>query len=232
MRNYHKTIEVPEGSRLFFCTDVHGRLDELNELLAQAGFTETDYLISVGDLNDRGPKSLEALNMFLNPKNPNLFALLGNHEHMLMQKDLHNLFYNGGQWALEQSDETIDYLSRKLMENFFYAFTVKKDGHTLGCVHAEVPLDFSSWDQFLDELVRPRVQLDAVWSREIIYGNSSAHLDGVDYVLHGHTCLPEPTLVGNRLYFDTGLWVGKQQGTLTLLEFCNGHFEEYKIELQ
>ena len=75
MMNIHKVIEVPEGSRLFFCTDVHGRLDELNELLAQAGFTETDYLISVGDLNDRGPKSLEALNMFLNPKTPNLFAL-------------------------------------------------------------------------------------------------------------------------------------------------------------
>ena len=86
------TISVPSSARLFFCTDVHGRLDELTELLSQAGFTETDYLISVGDLTDRGPKSLEALNMFLNPTKQNLHALLGNHEHMLMQKDLHNLF--------------------------------------------------------------------------------------------------------------------------------------------
>ena len=230
--NIHKVIEVPDSARVFFCTDVHGRLDELTELLSQAGFTEKDYLISVGDLTDRGPKSLETLNMFLNPTKQNLHALLGNHEHMLMQKDLHNLFYNGGQWVLEQSDETIDYLSRKLMEKFFYAFTIKKGGYTLGCVHAEVPMDFSSWDQFLDELVRPRVQLDALWSREIIYGGTSTHLDGVDYVLHGHTCLPEPTLVGNRLYFDTGRWA-KQQGELTLLEFCHdGRFEEYKIELR
>lgn len=232
MANIHKIIEVPEDSRLFFCTDVHGRLDELNDLLAQAGFEETDYLISVGDLTDRGPKSLESLNMFLNPTRPNLHALLGNHEHMLMRKDLHLLSYNGGQWALEHSDETIEYFSRKLTQKFFYAFTVKKEGHTIGCVHAEVPLRYDSWEEFLDDLTnRPGTKEDALWNREYIYTEANKELLGVDFVLHGHTCLPEPLLSANRLYFDTGRW-NKQQGNLTLLEFCSGHFKEYKIELQ
>ena len=231
MVNIHRTIEVPEGARLFFCTDVHGRLDELEQLLRRVDFSDKDYLISVGDLHDRGPKSLDALNMFLNPTKPNLHALLGNHEHMLMRKDLHNLFYNGGQWALEQSDETIDYLSRKLTQNFFYAFTVEKDGYTIGCVHAEVPLQYDTWEDFLEDLARPSVQNEALWSREYIYDGADKVLPDVDYVLHGHTCLPEPLLSGNRLYFDTGTW-GKQSGSMTLLEFKSGSFEEHRIELQ
>ena len=230
MLNIHKTITVPEGSRLFFCTDVHGRLDELNSLLEQVGFSDNDYLISVGDLHDRGPQSLQALNMFLNPQRPNLYALLGNHEHMLMQKDTHNLFYNGGQWALEQTDETLDYLSRKLTENFYYAFTVEKDGHKIGCVHAEVPRDYDTWEDFLDDLARPRVQREALWGREYIYSGANKELLGVTFVLHGHTCLPEPLLSANRLYFDTGRW-GAQKGTMTLLEFSQGFFEEFTSEL-
>ena len=139
MANIHKLIEVPESSRLFFCTDVHGRLDNLMGLLREVKFSDNDYLISMGDLIDRGPKSLETLNMFINPNRPNLHALLGNHEYMLMQKDLHNLFYNGGQWALDQSDETIDYLSRKISEKMFFSFTVRKGDYIIACTHAEVP---------------------------------------------------------------------------------------------
>ena len=219
MANIHKLVEVPESSRLFFCTDVHGRLDYLKELLESIGFTDNDYLISLGDLTDRGPQSLETLNMFLNPKNPNLFALLGNHEHMLMQKDMHNLFYNGGQWVLEQSDETIDYLSRKLREKFYYAFTVVKAGHSIACVHAEVLEEYANWDDFLDDLPRTTIKNEAVWGREFLTRNIQQRLLGVDYVLHGHSTVEEPRLLANRMYFDTGLW--NKGNTLTLLEFKN-----------
>lgn len=222
MANIHKLIEVPESSRLFFCTDVHGRLDNLMGLLREVKFSDNDYLISIGDLIDRGPKSLETLNMFINPNRPNLHALLGNHEYMLMQKDLHNLFYNGGQWALDQSDETIDYLSRKISEKMFFSFTVRKGDYIIACTHAEVPEEYEYWDDFLNDLFKTRVKNEAVWGREFLVGNIQQRLYGSSYVLHGHSRVPKLKRLANRLYFDTG-------STMTLLEFDNGNFKEIRM---
>ena len=46
-------------------TDIHGCLEELESVLAQAGFdSEADKLICLGDLMDRGPYSLAYLIAF------------------------------------------------------------------------------------------------------------------------------------------------------------------------
>ncbi len=58
--------------------DVHGCYDELLELLDKVGLEDTDLLVSVGDLVDRGPKSLEVCDFFRN--RPNSVVLMGNHE--------------------------------------------------------------------------------------------------------------------------------------------------------
>jgi serine/threonine protein phosphatase 1 len=64
--------------RTFIVGDIHGCYDELRELLQKAGLTEDDRLVSLGDVVDRGGKSLEVYR-FLRTR-PNTVVLMGNHE--------------------------------------------------------------------------------------------------------------------------------------------------------
>lgn len=58
--------------------DIHGCFDEFLELLDNIGVSEEDTIISVGDLIDRGPKSIDLFHFFKNRKNA--INILGNHE--------------------------------------------------------------------------------------------------------------------------------------------------------
>ncbi len=50
-------------NRIICIGDVHGSLEELEELLKVCNYTSTDRLIFLGDLVDRGPDSLGVLNL-------------------------------------------------------------------------------------------------------------------------------------------------------------------------
>jgi serine/threonine protein phosphatase 1 len=72
--------------RTFIIGDIHGCFDELIELTEKIGLTESDMLISVGDIVDRGNKSKEVYEYFLN--RPNSKVLVGNHERKHQNKIL------------------------------------------------------------------------------------------------------------------------------------------------
>lgn len=57
--------------------DIHGCYDELMELLQQLELKDEDFLLSLGDIVDRGNKSLEVYQFFKN--RPNSKVLMGNH---------------------------------------------------------------------------------------------------------------------------------------------------------
>lgn len=64
--------------RTIIIGDVHGCFDEVQDLLRKTGFTPTkDRLIFVGDLINKGPKSLEVLQFV---RSNNYEAVMGNHE--------------------------------------------------------------------------------------------------------------------------------------------------------
>lgn len=65
-------------TRLLIVGDVHGCHSELLELLDRAALASDDLLLSVGDLVDRGPESVEVLDFFRT--RPRSLALMGNHE--------------------------------------------------------------------------------------------------------------------------------------------------------
>ena len=53
--------ELPAGRRILAVSDVHGALDYLRGLLDRARFGPEDVLILVGDLLEKGPRSLDTL---------------------------------------------------------------------------------------------------------------------------------------------------------------------------
>ena len=58
--------------------DIHGCYIEFQELLARSGITESDAIIALGDIVDRGPETPQVLDFFR--QQPNAQSLMGNHE--------------------------------------------------------------------------------------------------------------------------------------------------------
>ena len=58
--------------------DIHGCYREFNMLLDKAGLSRTDHIVTLGDMVDRGPATLQVIEFFRDHKSAS--ALLGNHE--------------------------------------------------------------------------------------------------------------------------------------------------------
>ena len=71
-------MNIPSGKRILVTSDIHGH-PELFRRLLDAGFSDDDLLVIVGDIAEKGPDSLGALRevMRLTGKG-NTVALMGN----------------------------------------------------------------------------------------------------------------------------------------------------------
>jgi len=81
--------------------DIAGNFDTLMRLLKQMPDDDT---ISVGDMIDRGPKSRQVLEWF----KENGKAILGNHEHMMLDAIDEGGFYQRGIWQRNGGTKTLD----------------------------------------------------------------------------------------------------------------------------
>lgn len=64
----------------FVISDIHGEYEQLKMLLAKMNFGEQDKLYVLGDVVDRGPEPIRALQFLM--RLPNCICLVGNHEFM------------------------------------------------------------------------------------------------------------------------------------------------------
>lgn len=214
-----------DSGRVFVCTDLHGNIHTLHKMLNDVAFdVNTDLLICCGDLIDRGPDSRETLEHFIYDKTGAFISIRGNHDQFLidsMNKDDPSgnwVYFNGGQWILNEEDWKIKDLAVDTEAKLPYYLTLEFMGRRYGFVHAEVPAEFTSWDQFtatVDAESTPVYSRMGMWNREVIRGTRADSLPDVDFVFHGHTVLDRPTMVGNRVYLDTGFVFKK---LLTLIE--------------
>jgi len=75
-------------------------------LLALLGQMPDGEIIGLGDLIDRGPRSKEVVDFFMDPAN-NARCVLGNHEHMMLETCRDTGHYSGFDWVYNGGDATI-----------------------------------------------------------------------------------------------------------------------------
>jgi len=225
MLMFVKRFEKNNKGRDFIVGDIHGCFTKLSAALNSIGFDPDggDRLFSVGDLVDRGPESLEALN-FLSLDY--VHAVAGNHEDMAIRwpdgnMDWGNYAANGGSWMIALDKEMQREVS-SVLSSLPIAIELETESGLIGIVHAECPL--ASWPDFIALLEAPDTSNNkrgslidmAQWSRNRIESGFDGPIDGVLAVVVGHTPMRAMTSLGNTLFIDTMGW--RPEGHFTILD--------------
>ena len=207
-----RLADNPAG-RDFVVGDLHGQYDLLMGELDRAGFDrDADRLICVGDLVDRGPRSVECLSLL---REPWFFAVLGNHEDMMLDAlneapdvsvALHWMNKCGGDWIREADLDRVADLVRDHARTMPLAIEVPVGDRLVGVIHAAV--SSAQWGLFHQE--------SDIWNRRIARDRhleggpvpQEAMVQGVDAVVVGHNITETPFVRGNTLSLDTGAAMG------------------------
>ena len=216
--------------------DIHGCFDQLQSLIDALNIDHTrDRIFSVGDLIDRGPYSLAALEWM---DKSWFYACLGNHEQMLLSSgnplSFLNWMVNGGEWWLQQDEPTREQF-RLTIAHLPLAMEVASPCGLIGVVHADVPENMS-WQQFTQALESddPKALNAALWGRARAEGQVTSGVKGIDRVLCGHTILSDKEIhaVENVWLIDTGAFLQVFGGKLSLFPlsklFTNSFAKEIK----
>lgn len=188
--------------RDFVVGDIHFKTTDLYKGLRKLGFdSQTDRVIGVGDLIDRGPGVLEGLKLLGEPW---FFTVMGNHEQMLIRAyrenpDARYVSHGAGWWATV-ADESKEMIIVKL-ETLPTLIEIESPRGVVGVVHGDVPRGLS-WQGFVNDIDNAQVEEIALWGRERIKKHYRQGVAGVWRVCTGHTWIPEPLRLGNVLALD------------------------------
>ncbi len=216
----------PDG-RDFIVGDIHGMFSTLDALLDSVQFdTQKDRLISVGDLIDRGAESERVLE-YINQ--PWFYSIMGNHELMCLQAETDKntyknwIYHNGGAWwnALDTDKQQA---IRKAFSRLPSVAEISTTNGTIGVVHADISAR-TSWDRFTKKIMDDKqMRHFAAWSRARYdrykaIGDTET-IQGVKFVVVGHTPVPNCLDIGNIRYIDTGATYTdiKGLGKLTMMQ--------------
>lgn len=228
--------------RDFVMGDLHGEVGQIRQHLVDVGFDgRVDRLFSVGDLIDRGEDSLAALQLL---QEPWFFAVLGNHERMmldyLLEPERPSLWLeNGGDWHLSVERALLSALTEQVRQLPLIRI-VGEGRNRFQVVHAQMP----EADRFLDRVLGPDDVEFATWSRQLFRSAEAFQIyhgitepNGklvsieevknlphyqpidIDHALTfcGHSVIPRPMLWRSHFLLDTGAgW--SESVPLTVLE--------------
>lgn len=204
--------------------DIHGCFTKLGAALRAVGFDPErgDRLFSVGDLVDRGPESISAVDFIANDF---VYAVQGNHEDMAIRwpngnMDWGNYAANGGSWMIAL-DKTTQRAVSDALSSLPIAIELETESGLIGIVHAECPMP--AWQDFtaaLEDESMSRDKMDrlhsaAQWARTRISMGDDSVVQGVRAVVVGHTPMERMTSLGNTLFIDTMGW---RHGHFTILD--------------
>lgn len=210
---------INQKGRDFFCGDIHGSFGLLGIELAKVFFDERyDRVFATGDLVDRGPNSIEALEYL---EKPWFHSVRGNHDHCAVRYPQGNMLMdnysaNGGQWMIDLPIEDQLRVSASL-DKLPYMIEVLTTYGKIGVAHAEIPKD--DWELCKQDLGNKYVRATLMWSRNNLkvleHTDFYPKIQNIDIAVVGHTPFLVPTLISNVFHIDTGC--GKT-GYLSLIE--------------
>ena len=231
----HKYIDCQNFRKVLICGDVHGYYQVLLEKLAEVGFCpESDLLICLGDIIDRGPDSIALLSFFRD--NIGSLCLMGNHELEMRDTMFKGRFgpnneplcesgltwdYNGGDWQKKWSRALLTEFA-EWIDELPTAMTLKTKHQTVGLSHTFS--DCLDWDDVVglnefseeDRIKRKVSTRDLLWSRTRQEAWNAKPIKGIDVTIHGHTNVKQPIWSSNSLFIDTE--AGFPFGSLTVID--------------
>lgn len=229
-----KVLRLPKNGvgRDFVVGDVHGAFHLVNKAMDAAGFDEKrDRLISVGDLIDRGPHSIDVLN-FLGK--PYVYSVQGNHENdfYLRSPEYNRLLaasnYNGLDWVKDLDLSKIVEIQNAFCE-LPLVIEIQSEIGPIGIVHADVPTNIN-WEEFVSGIFSEDNDVCnvALNSRARFKDPVLSSVRGVERVFVGHATLRYPICHGNLYGIDTGATLfdgeksnpGQWPGYLTMVDIC------------
>jgi len=153
--------------KTFVLGDIHGAFKALKQCLERSEFSlESDRLIFLGDVCDRGSEIVECIDLLLNVKN--LISLMGNHDEWTMKWlkgevfDMELWIKNGGQPTYNSYTQTSDFdsLKRRHLDNYYdKLLPYYKDDRNRVFVHAGF-----DWTGPIEDTAFPS---DYYWDREL-----------------------------------------------------------------
>lgn len=170
----------------YVMSDLHGMYDKFISMLEQINFNSNDHLYILGDVLDRGDKSLEIIDYIRNHKNITL--LKGNHELMFQEswRDTNNRylwFYNGGDdtfYKLKNKKFEYEESFYKYIKNLPYLEII--DNFIL--VHAGLYLPNNYENLSIEQIIELQEEDICVWDKTIL--NTNKHIKGYTIII-GHT---------------------------------------------
>lgn len=232
--NFGQTRKLPRGPRgrrAYVIGDVHGCLDQLEQLLERIEAELRDCsrgktsIVFLGDLIDRGPASAEVVERLRNysPARASTHFIMGNHEEVMLRV----LAGETGlipSWLRFGGAETLRSYGAepRELDGSNSAAIVDRLKSAIPAEHVKFLEGFADSISFGDYLfvhagIRPGIELaeqaqsDLRWIREPFLGDETDH--GF-VVVHGHTITHEVEVTPNRIGIDTGAFY---TGMLTAL---------------
>ena len=222
---------IPAGQRVYAIGDIHGRLDLLDQLLAEVradddsrGAAET-MLLFLGDLVDRGPDSSGVIRrlMELRESGTKCRFLLGNHDEVFLKaargeaRAMRFLTRIGGKETILSYGLSVDEYQKA-----DYPELVQMLVERVPPSHTDFLSSFENYVEIGDYLfvhagIKPGIEIanqddaDMRWIRGEFLNCRDSH---GKMVVHGHTISTEPQILPNRIGIDTGAFAS---GRLTAL---------------
>ena len=170
----------------YVIADIHGEFDKFLEMLDLIEFGDTDQLFILGDIIDRGPKSLELIE-FCMENEDNIELLLGNHEDLMLMYyegkiEAFLWFINGGKVTYE-SFEGLSLTKKLDILNFLDSRSLGKIVDNFVLVHAGISPSEKSLP--VREALAQQSKEDLLWIREDFINYPTGLDDHV--VIFGHT---------------------------------------------
>lgn len=175
-------------------SDIHGEYELFIRMLDKIDFRDTDKLIILGDVIDRGNRPIDIL-LYIMGKN-NIELLKGNHEQMMLEyikeRDVHYKNINLKIWLNNGAESTINQYNKlsknkkiKIL-NYIDKLELYKIVGDIILVHSGINLTGLK-DKNLDEIMEIQTTEDILWTRDEFYKNKG--LDGYK-IIFGHTPTP------------------------------------------